>query len=523
MNRVVMLRTFLRAGVLRPGPPHRQVAQLHSLLRWGYGLGGELRQAAKRSPGAVAVIDDERGPISYADLLDRAEWVGSALRDLEVTAGRRVGLLARNHVGAIEVIAGASLVGLDVVLINTGLSPEQVVVVAEEQQLAVLIHDDEFADLVASLGAMVEVMGESALVARVAAMARQSLKPRLAPPARPGRTIVLTSGTTGAPKGAARRTPPGPSALVTIIDRIPLRTADTVLVSAPIFHTWGYAAIQLAFGLRATVVLQRRFDPAHALRSWQTHDVDAMIAIPVMLQRILDLPEQDRANARPPRVIATSGSAYPHGFATRFMDAFGDILYNLYGSTEASWVCIATPSQLRRYPDTAGTPPLGTIVRVLDDDGVQVPEGVVGRVCAHNDMVFEGYTSGESSRPVADLLATGDVGRVHDGLLFVVGRVDDMIVSGGENVYPMEVESLLAEHPAVHEACVIGVPDEAFGQRLAAFVVRRPGASLSADEIADYVRAHRARHCIPREVRFVDDLPRNATGKVLARELRALL
>lgn len=167
--------------------------------------------------------------------------------------------------------------------------------------------------------------------------------------------------------------------------------------------------------------------------------------------------------------------------------------------------------------------PIGTLVRVLDDDGVQVPEGVVGRVCAHNDMVFEGYTSGESSRPVADLLATGDLGRVHDGLLFVVGRVDDMIVSGGENVYPMEVESLLAEHPAVHEACVIGVPDEAFGQRLAAFVVRRPGASLSAEEIADYVRAHRARHCIPREVHFVDDLPRNATGKVLARELRALL
>lgn len=309
-----------------------------------------LRQAAKRSPGAVAVIDEERGPIRYADLLDRAEWVGYALRDLEVTAGRRVGLLARNHVGAIEVIAGASLVGLDVVLLNTGLSPEQIAVVAEEQQLAVLIHDDEFADLVASLGAMVEVMGESALVARVAAMARQSPKPRLAPPARPGRTIVLTSGTTGAPKGAARRTPPGPSALVTIIDRIPLRAAETVLVSAPIFHTWGYAALQLAFGLRATIVLQRRFDPALALRSWQTHDVDAMIAIPVMLQRILDLPEQDRANARPPRVIATSGSAYPQGFATRFMDAFGDILYNLYGSTEASWVCIATPSEAPPIP-----------------------------------------------------------------------------------------------------------------------------------------------------------------------------
>jgi acyl-CoA synthetase (AMP-forming)/AMP-acid ligase II len=247
-----------------------------------------------------------------------------------------------------------------------------------------------------------------------------------------------------------------------------------------------------------------------------------MFAIPVMLQRMMELPADPDGRRRRPdlRVVATSGSAYPHGFTTRFMDEYGDVLYNLYGSTEASWVCIATPKDMRRHPDTAGTPPLGTVVRILGTDDREVEPGETGRIFAGNDLVFDGYTSGATKDFVDGLVSTGDMGHVEDGLYFVDGRDDDMIVSGGENVYPVEVESLLVEHPAVREVSVVGVPDPEFGQRLAAFIALEDGGELTEDEVKEHVKAHRARHCVPREVHFVDELPRNATGKVLARELR---
>jgi acyl-CoA synthetase (AMP-forming)/AMP-acid ligase II len=243
-----------------------------------------------------------------------------------------------------------------------------------------------------------------------------------------------------------------------------------------------------------------------------------------MLQRMIEqLPADPAGKARRAklRLIATSGSAYPSGFTTRFMDEYGDVLYNLYGSTEASWICIATPADLRRHPDTAGTPPLGTVVKILGDDGREVAPGAIGRIFCGNEMVFEGYTGGQTKQFIDGLVSTGDMGHVEDGLYFIDGRDDDMVISGGENVYPVEVESLLVEHPAVREVSVVGVPDPDFGQRLAAFIALEPGAELTAEEVREHVREHRARHCIPREVVFLEELPRNATGKVLARELRA--
>ena len=509
-----------RRGLLDPGLPHRQVGQLLALQKWGFGLSGELRQAAARDPGRVAVIDEVRGPVTYASLLARSEQVARVLGDKGFTPGHRVGLLARNHVGAIEVMCGASMAGIDLVLVNTGLSAGQLALVAEQQDIAGLVHDDEFAALVGGLPEGVTAIGLSEWES---AMAAAPTDTGLAPPDRGGRTIILTSGTTGVPKGAPRRVPKGFGPLVSIIERIPLHVHDRVLVSAPIFHTWGYAAVQLGFALRATVVLRRRFDPQDARQVLEEHGCHVMFAVPVMLQRMMELPADPDGRRRRPhlRVVATSGSAYPHGFTTTFMDEYGDVLYNLYGSTEASWVCIATPADLRRDPNSAGTPPLGTVVRVLGDDDREVAPGETGRIFCGNDLVFEGYTSGDTKDFIDGLVSTGDMGHVTNGLLHVVGRDDDMIVSGGENVYPIEVESLLIEHAAVREVSVVGVDDPEFGQRLAAFIALEDGHELTPDDVKDHVRANRARHCVPREVHFVDELPRNATGKVLARELRA--
>lgn len=518
MNPLTIAKTMAKRGMLAPGPPAAQVKQLTALKKWGFGLAGELRQAANRSPKAVAVIDESRGATTYAELLANSEKIAVILQDMGFGPGDRLGLLARNHVQAIEVMTATSAVGIDLVLGNTGLAGPQFAVVAEQQGIKGLIHDDEFAEVVSHLPAELPRVTETELAQRVEATARPESLPV---PAKGGRTIILTSGTTGTPKGAARKTPGGFGPLISIIDRIPLKAHDRILISAPIFHTWGYAAMQLSMALRATIILQRRFKPEAARAALEELQPDAMFAIPVMLQRMMELPSDPAARSRRKlRVVATSGSAYPSGFTTKFMDEYGDVLYNLYGSTEASWVCIATPADMRRHPNTAGTPPLGTVVKILDEDGKELPKGETGRIFCGNELVFDGYTNGKTKDFVDGLVSTGDMGHVEGDLYFVDGRDDDMIVSGGENVYPIEVEGLLAEHPAVREVSVIGVPDPDFGQRLAAFVALTEGHELSADGVKEHVRAHRARHCIPREVVFMDELPRNATGKILNRELR---
>ncbi len=272
----------------------------------------------------------------------------------------------------------------------------------------------------------------------------------------------------------------------------------------------------MAFALSATVVLQRRFDPPTTLRAIVDNRATALFVVPVMLQRLLEI-EPVPTDLR---VVAASGSSLPGGLAARFMDAYGDVLYNLYGSTEASWASIASPAELRSTPGTAGRPPRGTRVAILDRGGREVPTGHVGRIFVGNAMLFEGYTSEAIKEMRGGLLGTGDLGHVDEaGLLYVDGREDDMIVSGGENVFPRLVEDLLATLPQIREVAVVGVPDDEFGQRLAAYIVLRDGETLDADAVREYVRHNLVRFCVPRDVVFLDELPRNATGKVVTRDL----
>ena len=297
------------------------------------------------------------------------------------------------------------------------------------------------------------------------------------------------------------------------------------MIAAPMFHSWGFGHFTLALPLSSTVVLRRRFDPEETLRAVAEHRATALAVVPVMLQRILELPIETIKNydTHALKIIALSGSALPGELALRAMDTFGDVLYNLYGSTEVAWATIATPADLRAAPGTAGKPPLGTVVKLLDEQGHEVPQGQNGRIFVGNEMVFEGYTGGGGKEIIAGLMSTGDVGRMDAaGRLFVDGRDDEMIVSGGENVFPREVEDLLADHEGIEEAAVIGVEDAEFGQRLKAFVVAREGSSLDEETVKEYVKHNLARYKVPREVVFVEELPRNATGKVLKRELHEI-
>jgi fatty-acyl-CoA synthase len=295
------------------------------------------------------------------------------------------------------------------------------------------------------------------------------------------------------------------------------------VIAAPLFHTWGFAHFTLGLALSSTLVLRRRFDAAEILEATASSRATALIVVPVMLQRIVELPPETIAalDLSRLRIIAVSGSALPGELATRVMDVLGDVVYNLYGSTEVAWVSIATPADLRAAPGTAGTSPRGTTVRLFDGADQPVAPGQPGRIFVANEMLFDGYTGGGSKAVIDGLMSTGDVGHFDDaGRLFVDGRDDDMIISGGENVFPREIEDLLHSHPEVDDVAVIGVPDPKFGQGLKAFVVRAAGSKLDPATVKAHVKDNLAGYKVPRDVVFMDELPRNPTGKVLKRELR---
>lgn len=494
-----------RSGVLDPVRPDRAVRMALGALRFGISVTTGYVAGAARHPDRTAIVDDH-GRLTYAEVVDRSTRLARALAARGLGEGGRLGVLCRNHRWAVEAQVAAGLVGTDVVLLNTGLSRRQLADVIAEQGLRVLVADPEFdvphganGQVVVRTGAEIEALVDT---------------PGDAPlPLRPGtnHTIVLTSGTSGPPKGARRPTP-GLAPAGAILSMIPLRARIPVLLAAPLLHAWGHAGLQLSLLHGATVVLASRFDPVATPALAERERVDAVVAVPVMLQRIMELPADERDGVwreHPPRIVAVSGSALPASLATAFMDCFGDVLYNLYGSTEVSWVSIATPADLRAAPGTAGRAPAGTRLVVLGEDDREVATGEQGRIFVGNDMPFEGYTrAGADVERHGGLLGTGDVGRIDaDGRLQLTGRADDMIVSGGENVHPGPVERLIAARPGIREVAVVGVADEQFGQRLAAYVVPEPGTEIDADELRGQVHTELGRFSVPRDIVVLDTLP----------------
>ena len=517
--------TLVKAGVLSAGRPDKMARQLASLMRWGATIAGAYQAAAARGAHDVA-LHDERAVRTYGDADERSNRLGNALNRRGVTEGDVVALMCRNHAAMVEAMIACGKVGADVVLLNTGLSASAVAKVLAEHRPSAVLADDEFAPIIDAVpGHFLRLCTwpeRERGHPTVDELIRESSPEKLTPVERPGRIVVLTSGTTGMPKGARRPTPKGLSTAAALLARIPLRAGDRLLVAAPLFHTWGLAAMQIGMALRASLSLVRRFDPEETLRTIAEHRCDALFAVPIMLHRMLELPERvrQRYDLSSLRIVASSGSALGGSFVTAFMDAFGDNLYNLYGSTEVSWASIADPADLRAAPTTAGRCPPGTQVAILDEQGRHVPPGRDGEIFVGNEMLFDGYTDGRTLPKAHDLMATGDVGYVDaDGRLFVTGRADEMIVSGGENVFPRPVEEALLALPEVFDVAVVGVPDAEYGSRLAAYIVPHPGARLDANQIREYIHRRLARFNVPRDVHFVQDLPRNATGKVLKRLL----
>ena len=520
------LRTFSDVGLIRPMRPDKLARVVERYARLGASPALGSASNAITVPDHVAIID-EVGSLTWERTHRRSNALARALRDEGVEEGDGVAIMCRNHRYFIEATMACAKLGAVALYLNTAFAGPQLSDVMEREDPAVLIYDQEFTELLSGASKSVrhfvaweekEGTDQTTLEQLISSAHGDDIDP----PSEHGRYIILTSGTTGTPKGAQRGQPEGLSTLAALFSKIPRRYGETAMIAAPLFHSWGFLHFMLSLPTAATMVLRPKFDPEDTLRAIAEHRTRVLAVVPVMMQRILALPNEVRRryDVSSLEVTAASGSALPGELATRWMDEFGDNLYNLYGSTEVAWATVATPEDMRSAPGTAGRPPRGTVIRIVDQHGEDVPEGETGRIFIGNQLAFEGYTGGGDKEHLGDLLSSGDVGHFDEGgRLFIDGRDDEMIVSGGENVFPREVEDLLSDHESVSEAAAIGVDDEQFGQRLRAFVVREDGSEISEDELKDHVKANLARYKVPREIVFVDELPRNATGKVLKREL----
>ena len=525
-----LLTTMARAGVIAPLRPDKYVRIAAAMVRENMGITSGFASAAQRCPDRTGLVD-ELGSLTWRQIDQRADALAAALQHLPGGGPRVIGIMARNHRGFVESLIAANRIGADVLLLNTSFAGPALAEVVSREKADAVIYDEEFAPTVDR--ALADRPDAVRIVAWTDTVHDLTVETMIAahlgehPHRAEGRSkvILLTSGTTGSPKGASH-SGGSPMTLKGILDRTPWRAEEVTVIVAPMFHAWGFSQLAFAASMACTIVTRRKFDPEATLALVDEHQATGLCVVPVMFDRIMALPDDvlDNYSGQSLRFAAASGSRMRPDVVTSFMDRFGDVVYNNYNATEAGMIATATPVDLRAAPDTAGRPAEGTDIRILDSDRLEVPTGDVGTIFVRNSTQFDGYTSGATKDFDEDYMSSGDVGYVDEaGRLFVVGRDDEMIVSGGENVYPIEVETTLAAHPDVTEASVLGVDDEQYGQRLVAFVVLARGAAATPDDLKVHVRENLANYKVPREIGVLDELPRGSTGKISRRDLQALV
>jgi acyl-CoA synthetase (AMP-forming)/AMP-acid ligase II len=525
-----MLTTMRRAGLLPVLRPDKYVRMVAAVRREQMSLTTGFAIAAVRCPNRVGLVD-EVGELTWKQLDDRSDALAAGLQALPGGPPRTVGIMCRNHRGFVAAVIAANRIGADVVLLNTSFAGPALGEVVSREGLDTVVYDEEFTAVVdRALGDKPDARrlvawtdDPSAHKRTLEKMADEHRARRPRRSNQKSKLILLTSGTTGTPKGA-KHSGGGVKELKAVLNRIPWRAEETIVVAAPMFHAWGFSQLVLSAMMACTVVTRRKFDPEATMQLIDRYRATGLCVVPVMFDRIMELPDEIRRrySGRSLRFASASGSRMRPDVVIKFMDQFGDVIYNNYNATEAGMIATATPQDLRGAPDTAGKPAEGTELRIVGPHLCQLPPWEVGTIYVRNSSQFDGYTSGNSKDFHDGYMSSGDIGYLDSaGRLFVVGREDEMIVSGGENVYPIEVETTLSAHPEVAEASVIGVDDEQFGQRLVAFVVMADNASATMDTLKQHVRDNLANYKVPRDITVLDELPRSSTGKIVRSELRA--
>ncbi|WP_066528796.1 AMP-binding protein [Corynebacterium bouchesdurhonense] len=532
------LPAVTRAGIVSTEGSPRAAAQLvPNLARYWFSTARELEQGAAATPDRTALIDDS-GVLSYQQLRDQARTVASWLTQLQEDRGLdelRIGVMARNGRGIILPLGAKGYTGGHIFLLNIGSSPEQLRGIFAENRINVLFIDDEFADRVPAAVAeeagitVVRAFTEPAapgapggagLTLEDVVLGGVDKQLPLFP--KHGNMVLMSSGTTGIPKGIVRPEPRLPFVLAGYLEAIPWRSGDTVQLSASIFHTWGWSALQVALASRSTIVTRRVFDAEACFKQIQDYRCDGLISSPIFFKQMLALDEDFDTSSL--RYLASAGNAITPALLRRTTERFGPILANIYGSTELALAAAASPEQMQTDPTIAGKVPPGTVLKLFDASGEEVPTGQTGRIFLHNETALKGYTNPNTEVVEIDgLVEIGDLGYMDEhGFLHVQSRNDDMIIVGGENVHPQSVTEVLEEMPGIGEVYAHGVDDEEMFKRIAVWVVPEEsehGRGLDADAVRDWVRARLADHSIPRDVHFMDELPRNPIGKVVPRLL----
>jgi len=499
---------------------------------------------AATHPEKAAVVEySEHGVtrMTWGELDATINRLCNALHARGVTGGKRVAIMLPNSREYLIAQQALARLGATAVQIGYRLKASEVAFILENSQpVATIVHASYLgtirearklakrSDEMIAVGALDSTVRDAEEWDRALAASDPAMPPKVSE-GDGGGLIVYTSGTTGKPKGANRSwKKTGFEAVADMMFQMGVRADDRHLVTCPLYHSAAPAFVAIMMALGATIVLQDHFDPEQSLQIIEKEKITCTLMVPTMLIRIAALPSATIAkySTHSLRWVMSGAAPLSTEAARRFMDVFGPILWNFYGSTETGLVTLAGPGDHVTRPGTIGKALRGNSIRLLDDSGRTVMQGEVGELYARNSTLMSGYHGDQEATNNAQregFYSVGDVGRMDSaGYYYLESRKHDMVISGGVNIYPREIEDHLSTHPAILEAAVIGVPDPEWGETLRAFVVLRDEAQLTEREVQDFCREGLADYKRPRKVTFLAEMPRNPTGKILKRELREL-
>jgi fatty-acyl-CoA synthase len=529
------LRILARTGVFRSIRPQHVARFARSARGSKPGPHLAVMLHAQVFPDKLAVADHRRR-LSYAEFEREVNQVAHALASLGVGAGSRVGIMLPNCAEYLVILQALPRMGASAVQIGTRLKSGEIEYILGNAQPRAVIYHTSFAGEVEPACQRAGIDARSLVTVADDGGSYRDLvarQPGDRPPAVGGTradpsVIVYTSGTTGKPKGASRNlSRTGLDAVADLIATVGIEHDDVHLVVCPLYHSAAPAFALIMMSLGASVIVTDHFEPESVLAHIARERVTSAFMVPTQLVRLtaVDPDIRRRHDFSTMRWILSGAAPLTTETARRFQDAYGPILWNFYGATETGLVTLAGPADHGAHPGTVGRALAGNQIRVIGEDGRELPTGEVGELYVRNSMLITGYHGDQESTDKAmreGFFSVGDLARMDgEGFVYLASRVHDMVISGGVNIYPAEIEEHLHRHPDVMEAAVVGVPDEEWGERLVAFVVARPGAGLTAEEVIQFCREGLADYKRPRAVEFMEALPRNPTGKVLKRELRA--
>lgn len=483
-------------------------------------------------PHKVAVICGERS-LTYAELNAHARRVASALSQLGVNAGDRVAVMAHNSLELLEITGGLSKLSATSVLLNYRLREHEVAYIVNDCQAKVVIAGPELVKVVELARAEIQhAVTYIAVGDEIPAgwLAYKDLLVRASEDFASsgggvGPTMSYTSGTTGKPKGAYRPHGVAAPVILQLIQAFELTESDVHLLAGPYYHSAPSFFVVLHSLLGSTIVIQPKFDPVEALQLIARHKITTTFLPPVLLQRLCDVPAETfaRYNTGSLRAIILGGAPCSYALKERAVQRFGECLWEFYGATETGVVTLLRPEDQLRKPASCGKVGPEQEIRLLDPEGNEVPIGSPGELWSRTSWLAEYYNKPEATaHSIRDgFFSVGDIAyRDQEGFYFICDRKIDMVISGGVNIYPAEIEAVLSAHPAVSDVAVIGVPDERWGETVKAVVELRPGASASAEELIAFCGTRLADYKKPRSVDFVEALPRNPAGKLLKTIIR---